>query len=371
MLAFLVLAIITPSIIFFLFSVKQGNSVRQVNYRLASFPRAVEEIYQAYREIVFPLGGLSGVNSSYLAYAVPFPVAFGRGIVGVAVYSQTPADVKDALRQRVSGALFKVGCTYLRAEDSGARTIFKYYCDNPKFEELNYHLSDGTEASSLSDLSLSSLSPLAFPVEVEAVYLWKKGDGSYAENRRTVGFEELYAELKEDSAEKINSIARALRTYFLTRLTTEMELRPYPNGLHSVSDHYVPWFWQILADSGRQFDYCVDDSCSNFNLSVWKNSASFQFVLERLRDNLFDGEWKLLVDPFGRPYRIILVGNGCSGDLTGCGADNGKPPKPTDDYYSVYGIKPPFFTWIVSDSDECLSDPDAPVWCRFRASYEN
>jgi len=325
-----------------------------------------EGIYSLMQTALFPLAGYNGVSSSYLANSSPF-IYYDTTAkrAKILLSSDLTGTDRTDLVNAIDGQLRQVGCRVIK-DDGSSLTL---YCYPVKIEGATYTLLDGTATS--NPLTFGKFGPLSFPIEATYKLCVSGPQGSEKCWNYKVGFGSFYDRLKEQSAAKFNQIESVLKSYYLTRLNTEVSLRPYPYGLHSTADTFVPWEWQAIADAGYAYSFCQDGSCSNFSSYEWKGSGiTFYDVASRLAQNFNFGDVSYFLDPFGYPIRVILISNGCGGDLSTCPADNGLPPLPSDDYYDIYSIKPPFFTTIVSSSSDCLANPNAPFWCRLSFSYD-
>jgi len=368
--ALLIMAVILVYFVRFINVERANVRFTQGNYNAKLLAEAIPKVYKAVVNYSAPYCAPDGWSSPYCDSTIPFPI-LENGILKVYVDSDLPD--KASLEGEIKTILTTAGCTYQGTTAVGGEDSVNFLCLTPKLTSLSYTLSDG---STTTTFQKGGVDPMHFPVKVSIGYTIDMGNGeTYS---RTVSFDVSYLRnsLIRESAERMALLTDALKSYYTTRLSTEVDLQPYPNGLHSTEDFYVPWEWQVLATDGKIYKTCNDDKCSG--IDDWETgSPDFDTVIDRIIKNLLYGtsDYPLSLDGFMYSWRIILVGNGCSGDLTNCKADNNKPPSPNKNvtgaswYWNVYSVKPPFFSWIVSSAPSCLQNDDSPDWCRNRVVY--
>jgi len=338
---------------------------------LSLLPRALEEGYLTVVDSVGELCAPDGWNSAYCDGTIPFPLLESQGFLHYYLDADLPSTTISAITDRLKGVMGTAGCIYLRSESAGGSVRLVFACSRPFLTALTYQLSDGTSSSGLS---FGGISPTSFPVGITVSYDLEF-QGESVSQTRDFSLRELYEKLKGVSAARMNWLKSLIKTYALTRLETEVNRNPYPNGLHSTEDFYVPWAWQVLATDGLIYKECGDENCSG--IDDWlASSPTFQQVLEAVLERLGGGDlYPYCYDGFMYPWRIVLIGNGCSGDLSSCRADNNLPPSPNKlvapgDYWDKYSLKPPYFAWIYSADPKVMADANAPEWERSVVVYD-
>lgn len=330
---------------------------------------ATAGVYRTVVEDSAPVCAPSGWANPQCDATIPFPV-LENGYLKV--YVDSDLSVKNRLENQIKTIITSAGCVYSGKDTANGADVLKFMCLTPKITALSYTLSDG---STTSTFSTGGVDPMHFPVSVTLSFTVDLSNGETVKKTETYDISYLRQDLIRKSAERIQTVASALETYYTTRLSTEVDMQPYPDGLHSTEDFYVPWQWQVLATDGQIYKTCQDQYCSG--IDDWNTgNPDFDDVITDVTKRLLQsGAYPLSLDGFMYEWRVILVGNGCSGDLSSCTADNNKPPTPNKTvtgagwYWDVYSVKPPFFTWIVSSAPSCLKNDSSPDWCRTRIVY--
>lgn len=366
--AFIIIAIIVSSSFraFSLFKIRNEYTLQRE--RLALFAKGIPQYFLAVRDYLSQYCGKEGVESVYCDDNSAFPFVYDGKVI-FRIDRDLPEDAKDYLKSLQEGLLKPLGCVFLKEELSSGAYEEEYFCKKPEIVSLNYYLTSGETVNDGDSLVFGAptVSPLAFPVQLEVKakeYFGEKAkDTTYQ-----YSFPYLFENLKRESQRRINTIADALRSYALQRLTYETQVNQYPSGMSSTDDFFVPWVWQILADDAVKANTpCQGENCSNFDSTIWKTSLSSKRTLIKKIVDYVGGGSSYLTDAFLFPYEGIPIGNGCEGDLSTCSADNNAPPKPQQNYDSVYFVRPPFFSWVYSSA--CVAKGDS--WCRTKVVYEN
>jgi hypothetical protein len=338
---------------------------------LYNLKRALVETYLTVVEESGKVCSPDGWLSPYCDRTIPFPILENKGFLSLYLDGDLPAGALSSISTKVKGILASAGCVYLRTDDVSGSKKLVFACSQPLLTSLTYRLTDG---SSSSGLSFGGLSPLAFPVSVEVGYDLEF-QGETQSRKEEFSIRELYDTLKDTSARRMDWLRNLIRTYALTRLETEVHRNPYPDGLSSTEDFYVPWAWQVLATDGKIYKECGDSNCSG--IDDWLTSSpSFEDVLKAVVERLgSSGLYPNGYDGFMWPWRIVLIGNGCSGNLSSCRADNNKPPSPNKlvapgDYWDKYSLKPPYHALIYSADPKVMADAGAPEWERSTVVYD-
>ncbi|MBF0559008.1 MAG: prepilin-type N-terminal cleavage/methylation domain-containing protein [Nitrospirae bacterium] len=194
---------------------------------------------------------------------------------------------------------------------------------------------------------------------------------------------DLYLDRVKKTRDNVINLDAALRGYAIGVMTSEFENVP-PNGLSSQDTFFVPWIWQVLASSqANSLTLCNNaTSCSSIITGTqWANAAqtnSFAQTWIWLTTNLLSSNTSYVADAFGNPLRIVVIANGCTGDVSTCTAagpsGSNPPPGPQGSYLSTmvsasYGPRPPYSSLIVGPL--CLSNAIYPDFCRWTVVYPN
>lgn len=154
----------------------------------------------------------------------------------------------------------------------------------------------------------------------------------------------LDSEYMVRSQEKLLTVARAMKTYHLGRLTTEAISNPCEEkgGLSSNDDIFIPWIWQATGAApkaiceGRTNDGC---GCGVFDESIWSTDETRNIINTRTTINNF-----LESINVGRTYRTDGYGNPVTvGLITLSGGESivSAPPPPSPEW-SWKEIYPPY-----------------------------
>lgn len=300
---------------------------------------------------------------------LPYWDADGRRLVYSLDLSSLDASQAQSLKDQVSSNLYPL-CFY--DEESEENTL-QFVCDGLVWIRDVYYRTPYSGDVGTFHTPGTELDFLNFPTALVVEYSRKiRTSGETVDEVYEVNLGDLYLYSVNRSREKMKRLVDTLRQYAQTRIVAEFQ-NPYPDGLRSGDDFFIPWHWQGFGSS--IYETCTDDSCSNLqDPNKWVRSfLGFADVWVRILNNLFGGDTSLIVDGFGNPMRLIPIANGCDVDLTLCSFNNGVPPFPGPDY--DYVVKPPFVSYVVSVV--CLSPTNpytgerVPDWCRMPVVYGN
>lgn len=197
-------------------------------------------------------------------------------------------------------------------------------------------------------------------------------------------FGDFYQEMAQKNYKKFIDIYNALKKYEVTRRVAEMK-NTAPKGLDEFSDYFVPWVYQITANSlENAYALCDDQSASNCaNLqrdSYWNRNVAqtdaYEFI-NKIVTYLLGGDTSYFVDAWGNPIGVeLLVNTNNYRTLFHSKSNDNRirvlnPPYPQKDYDKVFTtVRPPYVGFIYSEFCYNLNDPSQSV-CRLPIVYAN
>lgn len=201
-----------------------------------------------------------------------------------------------------------------------------------------------------------------------------------------IDFGSYYMSLLEKNKQKYIDIYNALRKYEITRRVVESQ-NSAPTGLNEVDDYFIPWVFQITANSLTNANTsCNNSSCSNiFSPDYWNTTLTSTNMLTYTLNTinyLLGNTRSYMIDVFGNPIGIELLvdmsrynGTTCRSLYSptvgsNCLRVNPLPPSPRPNYASVWSVRPPFIGYIYADFCHDLSNTQFDS-CRMVIVYVN
>lgn len=260
-----------------------------------------------------------GWTSSPCDNIVILPTQPSSTTIYVYTYSDT---VRNAWREAGCSLSVSGSITYGTCPDG--------YGSNFTFTGLAYHHAGGTNY-------LNGYNRTPYSVTITS--------GTNAAITDTWNSGHLDSEYLARSQEKILTVARAMKSYHLSRLVTEAIKRPCTagvGGLESSDDIVIPWIWQ--APSSNPSSMCSGISagscgCTAFSSSYWPNNIAYNTINTAAL-------WTSLLNGIGlnTSYRVDGYGNAMTAGLLT--QPNGNiiasiPATPAPSY-SWAGASPPY-----------------------------
>ncbi len=278
---------------------------------------ALEVMYE--ENIRYVEGNCYGWTDSGCSTLTVLPVVDASGSTHLTVATMT---------QAVVNSFREAGCTTTSTVSPYTFTCPDGYGSSFTFAADNEH--------SAGSLYLNGYSRTPYSITIQS------GGNTSISDTWTSGY--LDSQRMVRSQEKILAIARAMKSYHLSRLTTESVLNPCSSssgGLASNDDIFVPWIWQALGSYQNQVCSGIESGscgCSSFGTSVWPTDASLNIVnasgtITSFLASISAGSI-YRVDGFGNPVTIILL-------ATSAGASVGSAPGRPSPSYS-WSVTPPY-----------------------------
>ncbi len=200
----------------------------------------------------------------------------------------------------------------------------------------------------------------------------------------TLNLTDLYFDRAKKTRDNLQNLSYALTSYASATMVAEVE-NVTPNGLSAQDTAFVPWIWQSMATTqAGTLVLCADSTtCAVIAPGTqWASAgqtSSFAMAWLLVSANLLSSNLAYVSDAFGNPLRLILISNGCTGDVSGCGvtgpSGTNPPPNPQGSYLAAmitagYAPRAPWSSLIVSPL--CTGAPDpAHDFCRWGPVYPN
>ncbi len=196
-------------------------------------------------------------------------------------------------------------------------------------------------------------------------------------------FTDLAFDRQKKTRDGLVNLTTALSTYASGTMVQEYE-NVAPNGLGNADTAFVPWVWQGLATTqAGSTVLCADSTTCSAIVSgtQWATAAqtsTFAKAWLLVTTNLLSSNTSYIADAFGNPLRIIVMANGCTGDVSACTpagpAGSNPPPKAQGTYLTSmttasYTPRPPYASLIVSPL--CTGTSSYPDFCRWSVVYSN
>ena len=211
----------------------------------------------------------------------------------------------------------------------------------------------------------------------------REGDTGWYAEPAFLDFGDFYQETSQKNYKKFMDVYNALKKYEVTRRIAEMK-NTAPSGLDEYSDYFVPWVYQITADSVEKvYALCSDTASNCTNLqsdSYWKGNVAetdaYEFI-NKIVTYLLGGDTSYFVDAWGNPIGVELLvnTNNCRTLSNSTMSDNcirvPNPPYPQKDYDKVFTtVRPPYVGFIYSEFCNDLNDLSQSA-CRLPVVYAN
>lgn len=187
----------------------------------------------------------------------------------------------------------------------GASPVYRVTCADGYGFDYKFSISNGHNAGTLY---LNGYNRMPYRVTIVA------GGNTSMEDTWSSGY--LDSEYMVRSQEKLLALARAMKTYHLSRLTTEAISNPCgeQGGLASNDDILIPWIWQAAGSdpvakcTGATSGNC---GCSVFDGDIWdtdktRNTANTGAAVTGLLTGINTGS-AYRTDGFGNPVTVGLI----------------------------------------------------------------
>jgi hypothetical protein len=305
------------------------------------------------------------------ATSSPLPVFDGSAggekiIFNIATTMSASANEDAQLISTITNA-FAPYC--LQASRVGA--VLTLRCGN--LRGLTYNVGAGAVAS--PHTVGMDVNPILVPTYT-ITYFQRREVGNVSQNVTFNGtLAELWSKRQNYSLEKINAVATGIKAFNNTKMMAEVE-NPAPNGLNSVDDEFVPWFWEAFGTSTPAVISAATCTvgggvCTNLSSpGIWRTGAALNkgdvwtFGLEKFAS----GNPLLKVDGFNNQLFMAPIASLCSGNVDLAACVNNPPSTPGDNYFSTAAEKPPYSSVIFNDTCK-MTDIVAPSYCRSYIVY--
>jgi len=196
-------------------------------------------------------------------------------------------------------------------------------------------------------------------------------------------FTDLGFDRQKKSRDSLVNLSAALKSYTSNEMVAEFE-NVAPNGLSSSDTAFVPWIWQSLATTPAGTLVLCNNSTTCAAIvsgTQWASAGqatTFADVWLLVTTNLLSSNLSYVVDAFGNPLRLIIIANGCTGDVSTCvpagPSGSNPPPNPQGTYTTamttaVYTPRAPYASLVVSPL--CTGTLAYPDFCRWPVVYAN
>jgi len=284
----------------------------------------------------------------------------------------------------------------------------------PEFVSIHYCTAEATNCNDITQLKNSIHSPgrsynyikdriISLVVEYDEIsrrgtvsVQHRIGAVNNYEKPAFVDFSDFYQEKAQENLEKFVDIYNVLKKYEVTRRVDEMANTVPTSGLSERDDYFVPWVYQVTADSQADaYLKCDNNNCTNHQTNtIWDRSVSTTDLYTFTRhviDYLLGGDTTYMVDAFNNPIGIELLidRSKCSKLYSPEDTTNPtnciripNPPYPQENYRLTTDgsgsidcsshpcIYPPYIGYVYSEFCYDLTKPEYDV-CRKAVVYAN
>lgn len=193
-------------------------------------------------------------------------------------------------------------------------------------------------------------------------------------------FGDFYQEMDQKNYKKFIDIYNALKRYEVTKRVLEMK-NTAPTGLDEINDYFIPWVYQITANSETNaYAICNDSNgnCANLQSnSYWNRGIGATDMLSFMRNivNYLLRDNSYFVDAWGNPIGVEILANPQNCRLLYPGSSINcirisNPPYPQKNYDTLFPHRPPFVGFIYSEFCWDLNNISQSV-CRLPIVYAN